>query len=220
MRQAATDLVRSTHARLIAGKLLIIAVLAIAVTELSIVANAEIALAESIHSLTTGWLTTVFLAISELASTEVVFLATAGAVVLLAARSHWHGAVALALSVLATQAVVAVAKGLMSRPRPADEASVVDPSGFSFPSAHSASAVALYLMLALIAAGVLRGRVRAPIIWGAAAALVLVIGMSRVYLGANYPTDVLAGWLTGGVLVVGSWALCSRLPAPGRAAAA
>ena len=63
------------------------------------------------------------------------------------------------------------------------------------------------------------GRVRGAA-WAAAIALALAIGLSRVYLGAHYPTDVLAGWLTGGILVLGAWALCSRLPAPGRAVAA
>ena len=35
----------------------------------------------------------------------------------------------------------------------------------------------------------------------------LAIGLSRVFLGVHYPTDVLAGWLTGGLLVLGSWGL-------------
>ena len=43
--------------------------------------------------------------------------------------------------------------------------------------------------------------------WAAAIALALAIGVSRVYLGAHYPTDVLAGWLTGGIVVLGAWAL-------------
>jgi membrane-associated phospholipid phosphatase len=85
--------------------------------------------------------------------------------------------------------------------------------------AHSASAVALHVMLALIAGTALRGRVRGSA-WAAAIALALAIGVSRVYLGAHYPADVLAGWLTGGILVVGSWALCARLPIRGRAPAA
>jgi undecaprenyl-diphosphatase len=219
MPEKSPRLIRSTHARLIAGKVLLFVSLAIAVAELSIVARADIALADSIHSLTTGWLTTCALAVSELASTDVILIATAGAVVALAASRHWRGAIALAISVLATQAVVSVAKGLTERPRPDEHGAMVDAGGFSFPSAHSASAVALYIMLALIAGTALRGRVRGSA-WAAAIALALAIGVSRVYLGAHYPTDVLAGWLTGGILVVGSWALCARLPVRGTAPAA
>jgi undecaprenyl-diphosphatase len=96
---------------------------------------------------------------------------------------------------------------------------MVEPSGFSFPSAHSASSVALYVMLALIAGSAMRKRVWGPV-WLAAIAMVAMVGMSRVYLGAHYPTDVFAGWLIGGILVLGSWALYARLPAPGRAATA
>jgi undecaprenyl-diphosphatase len=212
-------LLQSTHARLIAGKLLLILLLALAVAELSIVARADIALANSIHSLATGWLTTGALAVTELASTDFILISTAGAVILLAASRHWRGASALAISVLATQGVVSLAKGLAERPRPDEGGAMVNSGGFSFPSAHSASAVALYVMLALIAGTALRDRVRAPA-WVAAVALALAIGVSRVYLGAHYPTDVLAGWLTGGIVVLGAWALCARLPCPGRAALA
>jgi len=218
MAQAATRLIRSTHARFIAWKLVAVAALTVAVAELSLVANADTAAAGWIHSQTTGWLTTVLLGVTELASTDVVLAATAAAVLVLAAKRHWRGAIALATSVLLTQAVVAIGKGLMSRPRPDADSAMVEPSGFSFPSAHSASSVALYVMLALIAGSDLRKRVWGPV-WVVAILMVAAIGISRVYLGAHYPTDVVAGWLIGGVLVLGSWALCSRLPAPGRAAA-
>ena len=218
MRQAATELIASTHARLIGAKLLVIAALSVAVAELSVVAHADVAAANTVHSLATGWLTSVLLAITDLAGTDVILVATGTAVAMLAAQGHWRGAVALALSVVATQAVVTVAKVMVSRPRPEADGAV-DPSGFSFPSAHSASAVALYVMLALIAGHALRKRI-GGVAWLGAIALVWTVGLSRVYLGAHYPTDVLAGWLIGGALVVGSWALCSRLPSPGRAATA
>jgi undecaprenyl-diphosphatase len=219
MSEHTPRLFSSTQARLIAGKLLLFVVLAIAVAELSVVARADIALANSIHSLATGWLTTAAMVVTELASTEVILIATAAAVVVLAARRHWRGAIALAISVLATQAVVSLAKVVAERPRPDEHGAIVHPSGFSFPSAHSASAVALYIMLALIAGTALRGRIRDSA-WALAIALALAIGVSRVYLGAHYPTDVLAGWLTGGILVVGAWALCARLPGRGTAPAA
>jgi undecaprenyl-diphosphatase len=211
--------IRSLAVRVIAAKALLIAVLALAVTEISVVARADIALAEAVHSQAGGWLTAIWLAVSDLAATEVVFLATAVVAGVLLVGRHWHGAAALTLSVLATQAVVQLVKLLISRPRPEGEGTIVDPSGFSFPSAHSASAVALYLMLAVIAAGLVSPRYR-RLAYAAAAAVVVLVGISRVYLGAHYPTDVLAGWLLGGIVVLASWRACSRLAGQPQAAAA
>jgi undecaprenyl-diphosphatase len=91
---------------------------------------------------------------------------------------------------------------------------VTDPSGFSFPSAHSASSVALYALLAFILARAARGSTRTALVV-AGLAVAAAVGVSRVYLGAHYPTDVLAGWLTGGVLAAASWALVARLRVAG-----
>jgi undecaprenyl-diphosphatase len=68
---------------------------------------------------------------------------------------------------------------------------------FSFPSGHAFGSVAFYGLLAYLATKYLP----APWSWIAAALLVVLIvaiGLSRVYLGAHYPTDVLGGWILGG----------------------
>ena len=203
----------SLHVRLIAAKLLLVAGLALAITELSVVTRLDTEVTATIHGWTVGWLNGIVAGISDLAGTSTVLLVTAVAVAGLVALRHYRGAVALGLAVLATQAVVALGKAVMTRPRPADEMAVADPSGWSFPSGHSASAVALYVMLAVIATSLWRRRLRPSVAFAAAGLLVLLVGLSRVYLGAHYPTDVLAGWLTGGTLVLISWFACSRLPA-------
>jgi undecaprenyl-diphosphatase len=210
---------QSTCFRLIGAKLLLAAALAVAVAKLSFVGALDVAAVDSLRTHAIGWLTTIAEGVTELGSTDAILVATAGAAVFLAARRHWRGAVAVSLSVLATQAVVSIGKALMSRPRPEEHAAGIDPAGFSFPSGHSASAVALYVMLAVIAGSALRKRASAPV-WAIAIGLVAMIGLSRVYLGVHYPTDVIAGWLTGGAVVLVSWALCARLPAPGRVASA
>jgi membrane-associated phospholipid phosphatase len=206
MLRTIRGLIQSIHLRLIAGKMLLIGGLALAVAQLPFVGALDIAAVDSLRDHGTHLLTAIALGVTELASTGVILPLAAGAVVVLAALRHWRGAVALAVSVLATQGVVSLGKALMSRPRPDEHATAVDPSGFSFPSAHSASAVALYVMLAVIAGSALRRRISAPA-WAGAIGLVAMIGFSRVYLGAHYPSDVLAGWLTGGIVVIASWAL-------------
>ena len=98
----------------------------------------------------------------------------------------------------------------------AESDDIVDAAGYAFPSAHAASGVALYGLLALFLLRRLDGRPRVAV---CAVALVGVVslGLTRVYLGAHYPSDVLAGWLVGTLVAAGAWTLARalvRLPRP------
>ena len=61
--------------------------------------------------------------------------------------------------------------------------------GYSFPSGHSANAVAMY--------GSIAREIRKKWMWWLAVIIPLLIGLSRFAVGVHYPTDVLAGWLVG-----------------------
>jgi undecaprenyl-diphosphatase len=213
-----TALLGSTQVRLIALKVALVVLLGLAVTQIAAVAHLDVAALHAVRTATTGWLTGLVRAVTDIAGTQTILAITAAAVGLLAAFRHWRAAVALALSVALSQAVVAAVKVLVSRPRPDEGPAIGDPSGFSFPSAHSATAVALYAMLALIAAGVCPRRF-GPALYAAAALIAVMVGASRIYLGVHYPSDVLAGWLIGAIIVVASWAVASRLPGPRRSPA-
>ena len=67
--------------------------------------------------------------------------------------------------------------------------------GYSFPSGHSSSAVAAYGSLAA-------HEKKNRLLWVLAILLPLLVGVSRVCMGAHYPTDVLCGWLLGAVVVI------------------
>ena len=75
------------------------------------------------------------------------------------------------------------------------------PHSYSFPSGHALSSFCFYGILA----GLLDTRIRSLAvrvsIWIAAALLVLAIGVSRIYLGVHYPTDVIAGYVAAAVWV-------------------
>lgn len=145
-------------------------------------------------------------AVTELGATDTVLPLTAVCAALLLAFRRFGGALALVVSVALTQLVVDVVKETVSRPRPPANEALADASGFSFPSGHSATSAALFGVLTLIAIRHARGSCRAA---AAAAGVVLIagVGASRVLLGAHYPTDVLAGWLTGGTVAVASVAV-------------
>ncbi len=160
----------------------------------------------------TGDLAALAVDVSALASTDLILPITAVAVVGLLLLRHWHGALTLALSVLGTQAVVQLVKLTVDRPRPAVNDAMTEAHGASFPSAHSATAVALYATLALLLAHRCHGLKRVAVLV-AGGVVVGAVGLSRIELGAHYPLDVLAGWLTGGALLLAFWALVARLVA-------
>lgn len=146
--------------------------------------------------------------VSQLGASETALAVTLAGVVALCSLRHWRGALALAIAFGATQGLVHLIKVVVERPRPDD--ALIHAGGFSFPSAHSATSMAVYGGIAFIAARACRGTARAAVAL-AGAALVAAIGLSRVYLGAHYPTDVLAGWLTGALLVGAAWVVLTRL---------
>ena len=78
----------------------------------------------------------------------------------------------------------------------------ISAQGFSFPSGHSTDAVALYGSLAL------KKRTK-PLLW-LFPILAVLVGLSRVVVGAHYPTDVLAGWALG-FFAIGAVSLLRRL---------
>ncbi len=88
-------------------------------------------------------------------------------------------------------------KAAFARPRPSIVPHLSDAFTSSFPSGHSLMSAVVYLTLgALLTTLVSRPRLKIYIL-GIALVLTGLVGVSRVYMGVHYPTDVLAGWMTG-----------------------
>ncbi len=200
----------------------VVAVLGMAVTHTVTLPRLDSLAVEGLRdrpALTAG--TGAALFVSAVGSTQIALLVAAAATAVLALLRHWHGVLMVVLSVVAAQLTVQVIKQVVERPRPGADDQLVHAGGFSFPSGHSATSMAVYATLAFLlirAASRDRVRVAVGLVGGV---IVLAVGMSRVFLGVHYPTDVLAGWLTGGLLVLGSWGLVRVLgiqrPQRGRA---
>lgn len=109
-----------------------------------------------------------------------------------------------------------VFKMLFERPRPDIVPHADYVSSTSFPSGHSMLSAVTYLTLgALLARSQRRKRLKAFFLL-AAALLTFLVGLSRVYLGVHWPTDVLAGWTAGGSWAIVCWLLCPVVAKPAR----
>ena len=140
--------------------------------------------------------------ITELGSTWAVAVLAGLALLVGILIGPWrHGLIAAAVVGLASLGN-SIIKGVIARTRPDLLAPLVTESGYSFPSGHAALGMVGWGILAvLISRSRLPRAARAGIVAGIAV-LVFLIGVSRVYLGVHYPTDVIAGWVLGGVVVL------------------
>lgn len=162
------------------------------------------------------WLEAMFRDITALGGTAVLTLITLLAIGYLLINRQ-RGAALLVL--------VAVAGGTMlshflklgfERPRPDLVAHLVDVQTLSFPSGHAMLSAVTYLTLgALLARVQERKRLKAYVL-AVAVLLSLLIGLSRIYLGVHWPTDVLAGWAAGAAWALGCWVVAAWLQARGR----
>lgn len=117
-------------------------------------------------------------------------------------RESIFAAVALGGSALLNIAT----KQLFARPRPALWESIAPEHTYSFPSGHAMGSMTLAVVLVLLAW---------PTRWrwitvGAMAFFVLMVGLSRVYLGVHYPSDILAGWAAAMAWAMGCYGLMFR----------
>lgn len=143
--------------------------------------------------------TSLFLMTTKLGST--IYLAIIGSVAgLLFIGSRWFRPFVLFVVAMAGQAVLHNgAKFLFARPRPSAMLNYPAIESFSFPSGHALSSLCLYASIAWLVTNRLENPAIKSVIWIATLTIVFLIGLSRVYIGIHYPTDVLAGWAAAAI---------------------
>jgi len=151
------------------------------------------------------WLEEAMRDVTALGGFTVLTLVTIVVVVTLMRARRWREALGMATVALGAELTSDVVKLVYARPRPdlVPHGSYVYSN--SFPSGHSTLSVAIYFTLAaLLAAGAVRRSSR-KMMYAVAGLVVLLIGVSRVYLGVHWPTDVAAGWALGSIWALIGW---------------
>lgn len=151
-------------------------------------------------------LTYFFWVLTALGDARVAIVCTLVAAMLLAAWGHPRRAGSVAILVLTGSVITTLLKGFLGRTRPpAVLQMIAEPASASFPSGHALTGLLLFGTLALMLAASRQPRWLR--IWGSVAILLvgLSIGVSRVYLGVHYSSDVLASWLLG-LSMLATWA--------------
>lgn len=149
--------------------------------------------------------------VTALGSTTVLTIVVAFVALLLASTGRWRTGVLVAAACASGSWANVLFKQAVARTRPDLVPHLMAETSNSFPSGHAANSAIVYLTLATLAWPLLRQGAARAFAMAAAAALVVAIGISRVYLGVHWPSDVLAGWLFGALWAITWWRIELRV---------
>ncbi len=165
-----------------------------------------------------AWLHETARDLTALGGFTVLGLVTLAALAVLIVYQRRRQAIVFGTAAVVAQVLAEAIKHVVGRPRPSFVTQYDLIASSSFPSGHSMMAPAIYFTLAaIVAAGELRPAARALLMAGSVV-LVVAIGVSRVYLGVHWPTDVIAGWTLGSTVALVAW-IALRWPAKRKVAA-
>ena len=157
----------------------------------------DVEVSNTIHAHATRAVTIALLIITNVHSTiGVAFVASVVTIYFLRRRlKYW--ALAFALSVFGGMVLNLLLKDIFERARPHFDDPIVTLTSYSFPSGHTIVATTLYGALCAFVLSRIRGWFLRTVAILVAAFMIALVGFSRIYLGAHYPSDVLAAMVEG-----------------------
>lgn len=157
-----------------------------------------------------SWVTHAVKDITALGGVTVLALMTCLSVLYLFIARQRAIAIFMFLSIAGGWVVSSALKLGVARPRPEIVPHLVHVHDLSFPSGHAMLSAVTYLTLAALLSRAEQYRSTRIFLMAAGIFLTLIIGLSRLYLGVHYPTDVLGGWCAGATWAAGCWLVARR----------
>jgi membrane-associated phospholipid phosphatase len=158
-----------------------------------------------------GCLTASMRIITDLGSDVVLMIMVlAAGLILRRQTSSWRPLLVLLAVAVGAMELEKVIKPIVARPRPPTAWRVFHENEWSFPSGHATHSAAVYGSVAYFATHIRAlGRRARGVVWVTAIGACFLIGISRVYLGAHWPTDMIGGWI---LAIVWLWIALSAPP--------
>ncbi len=172
------------------------------------VVNPDYQAALWVHSFSSPSLTVIFDFLTNLGGVSIEIILTGIILAGLFLRKLYQYAVYLVLATGGGALINGILKLIFQRPRPDLWPGIHQASGYSFPSGHAMSSACFYGFLIWLGFKLIRRHLLKILLAGALLLIILIVGLSRVYLGVHYPSDVLGGYLASSswlvVLLTGS----------------
>ena len=176
---------------------LLFSMLAVDVATGAPIVSFDRAVAGWLHTHETGFATDVVSTVTQLGGATVLLAITLVASLALVLARRFAQAALMGAALAGGEALNMALKAAFERPRPAFPDPIATASGFSFPSGHAMVSLTVYGALAFVILATTKSRRARVLVLATAAALVLAIGFSRLYLGVHYVSDVLAAYGAG-----------------------
>lgn len=157
----------------------------------------------AVHSLASPALTLAMRILTWLGATVTLIGLALATAVLLRRRGLRHRAWLPLLALVLGEALTEITKLLVRRPRPDPFFGLRAPESWSFPSGHSLNSMFAYLVFGAALLPLIESPRARQLVLFLSIAVPLLIGLTRVYLGVHWPTDVLTGWVAGGCAAAG-----------------
>lgn len=119
-------------------------------------------------------------------------------------------AIPVTIAVILSAMLNVILKNIIARPRP-DTLRLITEAGYSFPSGHAMINMTLYASIALLTIKYVKDKTAKIFIIICSAIITVLIGISRVYLGVHYITDILGGWCIGFIIAIFVYRVFNKL---------
>ena len=146
-------------------------------------------------------LTSFYKVVTNFGGTVYIPILVIAVLVFLLLKKWYAEAIFITIDVALMPILVFIFKHVYGRTRPSLPHLVVE-NGLSFPSGHASTSMMFYTCLMVLICQRLHSRQMKWLVRVLVGMFIMLIGMSRIYLGVHYPTDILGGWLMSGSMLL------------------